>query len=69
MTMEMNSIDQINFKCNYTKKMDLKTCRENTVIVLVFLFVTLGRHWNKWKEIKIRNNHVNLKQTIIQQSF
>ena len=48
----MNSIDQINFKCNYTKKMDLKTCRENTVIVLVFLFGTLGRHWNKWKEIK-----------------
>lgn len=44
MTMEMNSIDQINFKCNDTKKMDLKTCRENTVIVLVFLFGTRGRH-------------------------
>ena len=24
--------------------MDLKTCRENTVIVLVFLFGTRGRH-------------------------
>lgn len=34
-----------------------------------FPFWNARKTRNKWKEIKIRNNHVNLKQTIIQQSF
>ena len=48
----MNSIDQINFKCNYTKKMDLKTCRENTVIVLV---------WNSRKTLEQVEGNKNQK--------
>lgn len=69
MTMEMNSIDQINFKCNYTKKMDLKNLQRKHCHSFSFPFWNARKTRNKWKEIKIRTNHVNLKQTIIQQSF
>lgn len=69
MTMEMNSIDQINFKCNYTKKNGFKNLQRKHCHSFSFPFWNARKTRNKWKEIKIRNNHVNLKQTIIQQSF
>lgn len=66
MTMEMNSIDQINFK---HKKNGFKNLQRKHCHSFSFPFWNARKTRNKWKEIKIRNNHVNLKQTIIQQSF
>lgn len=51
-------------KKNGFKNLQRKHCHSFS-----FPFWNARKTRNKWKEIKIRTNHVNLKQTIIQQSF